>query len=47
MAIADFRDRPDLTLATDLALFSFMAYGMPFCIWLSDSKEYPRTSYSI
>lgn len=30
MAIADFRDRPDLTLATDLALFSFMAYGMPF-----------------
>ena len=30
MAAADFRDRPDLTLATDLALFSFMAYGMPF-----------------
>lgn len=30
MATADFRDRPDLTLATDLALFSFMAYGMPF-----------------
>lgn len=30
MAAADFSDRPDLALATDLALFSFMAYGMPF-----------------
>lgn len=30
MAVADFSDRPDLALATDLALFSFMAYGMPF-----------------
>lgn len=30
MATADFRGRPDLALATDLALFSFMAYGMPF-----------------
>lgn len=30
MATADFRDRPELALATDLALFSFMAYGMPF-----------------
>ena len=30
MATVDFRDRPELALATDLALFSFMAYGMPF-----------------
>ncbi|WP_455640474.1 tyrosine-type recombinase/integrase [Parabacteroides sp.] len=30
MATTDFRDRPELALATDLSLFSFMAYGMPF-----------------
>lgn len=30
MAAADFRNRPDLALVTDLALFSFMTYGMPF-----------------
>lgn len=30
IATTDFHDCPDLALATDLALFSFMAYGMPF-----------------
>lgn len=30
IATTDFRDRPELALATDLSLFSFIAYGMPF-----------------